>query len=124
MGNLPIGLLDSGASNNFFYVNWCDQNGLEYKWGKWFSIQLADGQEVHSVGKLCCLIDLGLMIAALTFLCFWTAMYHVIYNSLFLQTVNPIMNWINCSVQVFTVSGFCLLEVVSSGLAPQCDILS
>ena len=27
-------LLDSGASHNFFSVNWCEQNGLEYKQGK------------------------------------------------------------------------------------------
>ena len=54
-------LLDSGASHNFFFVNWCDQNGLDYKWDKWFSVQLADEQEVPSVGKLCCLVDLGPM---------------------------------------------------------------
>ena len=31
-------LLDYGASHNFFYVNWCEQNGLEYAQGKWFDI--------------------------------------------------------------------------------------
>ena len=36
-------LLDSGASHNFS-VNWCDQNGLECKQGKWFIVQLEDGQ--------------------------------------------------------------------------------
>ena len=43
---------------------------------------------------------------------------------LFLQTVNPIIDWVNYSVQVSTVSSFCLLKVVSLGLAPQYDIIS
>ena len=68
-------LLDSGASYNFFSVNWCDQNGLEYKQGKWFSVQLVDGQKVPTVGKLCCLVDLGPMKTALTF-------YVLYYNAL------------------------------------------
>ena len=59
-------LLDSEASHNFFSLNWYDQNGLEYKWCKWFSIQLADRQEVPEVGKLHCLIDLGPMKTELT----------------------------------------------------------
>ena len=42
----------------------------------------------------------------------------------FLQTVNPIIDWMNHSVQVSTRSGFCPLEMVNSGLAPQCDIFS
>ena len=38
--------------------------------------------------------------------------------------VNPIIDWVYYSVQVSMVSGFCPLEVDSSGLAPQCDIVS
>ena len=60
-------LLDHGVLHNFFSVNWCDQNGLENEWGKWFSIQMAEGQEVPAVSKLRCLVDLGPMKAALTF---------------------------------------------------------
>ena len=60
-------LLDSGALHNFLSVNWCESNGLEYEKGKWFSVQLADGQEVPAVGKLCCLVDLGPMKTVLTF---------------------------------------------------------
>ena len=30
-GKSTVCLLDSGASYNFFSVNWCEQNGLEYK---------------------------------------------------------------------------------------------
>ena len=59
-------LLDSVASHNFFSVNWCDQNGPKYEWGKWFSDQLADRQEVPTVGKLHHLIDLGPMKMVLT----------------------------------------------------------
>ena len=59
-------LLDSGALYNFFSVNWCDHNGLKYEWGKWFSIQLADGKEVPTAVKLHCLVDLGLIKTALT----------------------------------------------------------
>ena len=66
-GILSDCLSDSGALHNFLSVNWCDQNGLDYKLGKWFSIQLADGQEVPAVGKLCCLVDLGPMKMTLTF---------------------------------------------------------
>ena len=60
-------LLDSGALHNFLSVNWCESNGLEYKQGKWFSVQLADGQEVPAGGKLYCLVDLGPMKTVLTF---------------------------------------------------------
>ena len=42
----------------------------------------------------------------------------------FLQTVNPIIDWVKHHVQVSTVLGFYPLEVVSSGLPPQCDIVS
>ena len=38
--------------------------------------------------------------------------------------VNPIIDWMNHSVQISIVLGFCPLEIVSSGLAPQCDIVS
>ena len=62
-----VHLLDNGASHNFFSVNWCEQNGLEYKEGKWFSIQLVDEQEVPAVGKLYCLVDLGPIKTELTF---------------------------------------------------------
>ena len=57
-GKSAICLWDSWALHNFFSVNWCNQNGLKYEWGKWFGVQLADGQEVHAAGKLCFLIDL------------------------------------------------------------------
>ena len=116
-------LLDSGALHNFFSVNWCEQNGLEYKEGKWFSVQLADGQEVPAVGKLCCLVDLGPMKTALTFYVL-DCNIPCVLGLPFLQIVNPIINWVKRSVQVSTVLGFCPLEVVSSGLAPQCDIVS
>ena len=37
-GKLTDCLLDNSASHNFFSIVWCDQNGLDYEWGKWFSI--------------------------------------------------------------------------------------
>ena len=121
-GKSAVCLLDSGVSHNFFSVNWCEQNGLEYKQGKWFSVQLADGQEVPAVGKLHCLVDLGPMKTALTFYVL-DCNIPCVLGLPFLQTVNPIIDWVNHSVQVSMVSGFCPLEVVSLGLAPQCDIM-
>ena len=41
----------------------------------------------------------------------------------FLQTVNPIIDWMNHSVQVFTVLGLCYLEIISLGFALQNDII-
>ena len=66
MGNPPIGSWIV-VCHNFFSLNWSNKNGLEYKWGKWFSVVLSDGQEVLAVGKLCCPIDLGPMKIVLTF---------------------------------------------------------
>ena len=76
-------LLDIGASHNFFSIDWYVQNGLEYEWGKCFSVQLADGQEVPAVGKLHCLEGLGPMKTALTFYileCLYVCMYIYIYG--------------------------------------------
>ena len=116
-------LLDSGALHNFFSINWCKQNDLEYEHSKWFNVQLEDGHEVPAVGKLCCLVDLGLMKTVLTFYILGCNVPCVLRPP-FLQIVNPIVNLVNYSVQVSTVSGFCPLKVVSSGLAPLLDIVS
>ena len=101
-------LLDSWASHNFFYANCCEQNGLEYKQGKRFSIRLADKQEVLTVGKLYCLVDLGSMKTALTFYIL-NCNIPCVLGLPFLQTVNPIINWVNYSVQVSIFLGFCPL---------------
>ena len=66
-GKSTICLLYSEALHNFFSVNWCEQNGLEYKEGKWFSVQLADVQEVPAIGILHCLVDLGPIKTAINF---------------------------------------------------------
>ena len=84
-------LLDSGASHNFFSVNWYDQTGLEYKWGKWFYIQLEDEQEVPEIGKLHYLVDLGPMKTVLT-IYILDCNILCILGLYFLQMVNPIID--------------------------------
>ena len=116
-------LLDSGASHNFVSIEWCKQNALEYKKGDWFSVQLADGQEVPAVGRLCCFVDLGPLEIALTFYVL-DCNVPCVLGLPFLQTVNPTIDWKNRTVQVSTMLGLCPLEVISSGSAPWCDIVS
>ena len=116
-------LLDVKTLHNFLSINWCEKNGLEHKEGKWFSIQMADGQAVLAVGKLFCLVDLGPMKTALT-LYGLNCNIPCILGLPFLQIVNPIIDWVKHCVQVSTISGLCPLEVVSSGLAPQYDIVT
>ena len=41
-----------------------------------------------------------------------------------LQMVNPIMDWMDHSVQVSTLLGFCPLKVIGLGLASQYDAFS
>ena len=84
--------LYSGALHELFSVNWCEQNGLKHEQGKWFSVLLADGQEVSAVGKLRCLVYLGPIKTVLTF--------HVLYCNvpcilglLVLQMDNSIIDW-------------------------------
>ena len=91
------------------------------EWGKWFSVQLVDGQEVPAVGKLFCLVDLRPLKTALTSYVLDCNISCVLGLS-FLQMVNLIINWVNHSVQVSMVLGLCLL-VISSSLAPQCGIV-
>ena len=122
-GKSAIFPFDSGASHNFFSVNWCKQNGLEYEQGKWLSVQLANIQEVPAVGRLCYLVDLGPMKTVLTFYVLDCSILCVL-GLPFLEMVSPIIYWVNYSVQISIVLGFCPLEAENSGLAPQYDIIS
>ena len=116
-------LLDSGATHNFLSADWCKANGLQFDSTEHFSVRLADGQEVSAVGKVKCFVDLGPMKTALTI--------HVLQCDIpcvlgipFLQTVNPTIDWVNCKVQVCTVSGLSPLEVVSIDNQPQCELVT
>ena len=60
-------LLYSGAIHNFLSADWCQANGSEFNSTKHFSVYLADEQEVSSVGKVKCFVDLGPMKTALSF---------------------------------------------------------
>ena len=90
-------LLDSGASHNFLSVEWCKENSIEYESGDWFSVRLADGQEVPVVAKLRCFVDLGPMKTALTFYILDCSVPCVL-GLPFLQTVNPTIDWTNHTV--------------------------
>ena len=60
-------LLDSGAAHNFLSADWCQTNGLKLDSTEHFSIHLADGQEVSSVGKVRCFMHFGATKTAFTF---------------------------------------------------------
>ena len=60
-------LLDSGATYNFLSADWCKANGLKFDSTEYFSIYLADRQEVSAVEKVKCFVDLGPMKTTLTF---------------------------------------------------------
>ena len=95
--SLATCLLDSGATQNFLSADWCKVNNLKFDSTKHFGIHLADGQEVSSVGKVKCLVDLGPMKTALTF---HVLQYDIpcVLGILFLYTVNPTIDWVNHKV--------------------------
>ena len=60
-------LLDSGATLKFLSADWCKANSLKLDSTEHFSVYLVDVQEVPTVGKVKCFVDLGPMKTALTF---------------------------------------------------------
>ena len=116
-------LLDSGVSHNFLALDWYYKNVLKVENGEIFRIWLADRLEVCAIGKACCFVDLGPMKTAITFYVL-DCNVPCVLGIPFPQTVNPTIDWVNCSVKISTVLGESPLEVVQQGATPQSDIVS
>ena len=103
-GRLVEYLLDNGALHSFFALDQCQKNDVKVENGETFGVQLADGLEVHAVGKICFYVDLGPMKTALKFYVLDRNILCVL-GILFLQMVNTAIDWVNHMVEVSTVLG-------------------